>query len=1121
MKGCFWVLLFFITGVTKAQVLESFPQINAGGKINAMAFDSLNNIIYIVGDFVQVSLSSRKNLAAINKSTGAVIGSFNPISSMTGSIASLQVIGNRLYLGGDFTAINGNAAQRYLARVDLSVNGSVGTLNGAFNVGTDAAVTDLQHWGDTLFVLNNGMAVDDPLTGEVHPNIGCLSAASGIPLHFSPSLLSANSSMHWGSMTAVGLKAEQQRLFLYGKNLGGAYCDGIVAFQLPGGIVDPSFHPSFTFEQVIDVEFYNGKSYILNSKIWPTGFALMEFDSTNIMTPGAFLFSGGNAAPCDLIRYKNLLFVAGNFTQAQNQNSPNLCAIRLNDFGNNGWNPNPNTSFSSGKNLFVLQNKLYVTEYNLSTISGQNRNGVARYCLPPHDPQEIFISDASICPWQNGISAYVNSIPYASIYEWWTDMSGITISGNTQNILLSASSSISSGNLYITANACGLRSDTISIPLNAEIAPIALAGNDTLFNCIHPQTILFPQQTSSACTYQWDMEGNNSWESDSITAEVSANYILRVQDTLTLCFNYDTLFVFADTLHPIPLLPTGPHQLNCRDSHLVLFGNSTANTMLEWLDVFGNVYPDPAIINSPGQYYLKATDLNNGCSDSSFLFVYENILSPDIFISYPLNNSFVLDTINCLDTISHVEGASFSPNVIFSWEFSDTTVQIINSDAVDINQGGIWKLIGVDTVNFCQSEIQFFIYSDLLPPVYPSNLYVPSLNCSIDSIRLDTLISNPNWTVEWIVDSATIFNYPIYATDTGAYSVIITDINNQCKDTGLIIIHHNSDIIFSGVEFQINCKNTSIQIDPGPMGNHNYEFLWDSVWTTDSIYTVNLSSDTTFNVLVRSENCLDTFSTTIEVSSYYLDSVLTYDPCQSGNLSLELFSHGDSPPFSFQLNDIPWSEETTFHHLLPGFQWLTVQDSLNCLFHDSIAINFQTATTFPWFTFDSDLFLGDTAVLVNVSHPTPQHSYWELSGANTLHSFDQFECNIIITDSLQSSVTLFVLYPDCALSVERVLNIKSIPIGIDESGILMSDPYPNPTNGPLTLELNLFPYESFIIQWIRSDGSSKTIWSSTSDSSFLIPVLSFDFSNETPGTYLIRVITESRVEQKSIILLDH
>ncbi|MBX7096042.1 MAG: hypothetical protein K1X56_15080, partial [Flavobacteriales bacterium] len=134
MKGCFWVLLFFITRVTNAQVPESFPQINAGGKINAMAFDSLNNIIYIAGDFVQVSLSSRKNLAAINKGTGAVIGSFNPISSMTGSIASLQVIGNRLYLGGDFTAINGNAAQRYLARVDLSANGNVGTLNGAFNV---------------------------------------------------------------------------------------------------------------------------------------------------------------------------------------------------------------------------------------------------------------------------------------------------------------------------------------------------------------------------------------------------------------------------------------------------------------------------------------------------------------------------------------------------------------------------------------------------------------------------------------------------------------------------------------------------------------------------------------------------------------------------------------------------------------------------------------------------------------------------------------------------------------------------------------------------------------------------------------------------------------------------
>ncbi|MFN3341157.1 MAG: hypothetical protein ACK40M_00570, partial [Flavobacteriales bacterium] len=138
------VLLFSFPYYGNTQALQSaFPQLNVGGQINAIAEDSVNNILYLAGNFTHVNGIARRNLAAVDLGTNTVLSSFNPISTMNGSILCLARYGTRLYVGGEFTSVNGSGAVPYFCRIDLNASGNSGTLNIVYQPGGASPVQDM------------------------------------------------------------------------------------------------------------------------------------------------------------------------------------------------------------------------------------------------------------------------------------------------------------------------------------------------------------------------------------------------------------------------------------------------------------------------------------------------------------------------------------------------------------------------------------------------------------------------------------------------------------------------------------------------------------------------------------------------------------------------------------------------------------------------------------------------------------------------------------------------------------------------------------------------------------------------------------------------------------------
>ena len=94
------------------------PQFDPGtnGKVNAIAVSENGATVFLGGTFTQVDGVARTGLAAVDATTGEVRPNWEAnTAGATVEVASLAVEGDRLYVGGRFTSIDGAARPRLAA----------------------------------------------------------------------------------------------------------------------------------------------------------------------------------------------------------------------------------------------------------------------------------------------------------------------------------------------------------------------------------------------------------------------------------------------------------------------------------------------------------------------------------------------------------------------------------------------------------------------------------------------------------------------------------------------------------------------------------------------------------------------------------------------------------------------------------------------------------------------------------------------------------------------------------------------------------------------------------------------------------------------------------------------
>ena len=159
-------------------------------QINGVVWDTVvvGNTVYATGAFTQArpagaaagtNETPRGNVLAFNLTTGALITSWAPSLNAQGRTIAASTDGSTIYVGGDFTQVNGTTTRNRMAAFDATT----GALR-SFNPNVNANVNDIAVSGDTLYFAGAFTVVSNQLRSR----LAAVNASTGALLPWAPSV---------------------------------------------------------------------------------------------------------------------------------------------------------------------------------------------------------------------------------------------------------------------------------------------------------------------------------------------------------------------------------------------------------------------------------------------------------------------------------------------------------------------------------------------------------------------------------------------------------------------------------------------------------------------------------------------------------------------------------------------------------------------------------------------------------------------------------------------------------------------------------------------------------------------------------------------------------------------
>ena len=380
----------------------------------------------------------------------------------------------------------------------------------------------------------------------------------------------------------------------------------------------------------------------------------------------------------------------------------------------------------------------------------------------------------------------------------------------------------SAGQPEITVNAAGQYTVEVVNPQNGcvdsasvwvemdTLAPMVFIAPPNDLNCNDVQVTLdaTASSTGTVFTYLWtpDQMGNIVSGGNTLTPLVNASgiYSLLVENTENGCVQLTAVTVGIDTAAPVAsAIAVG--KLNCLIDQLNLdgYGSSTGGAYdYSWqgpgvLSGSNTLFP---VINIPGEYFLKVTNLLNGCKGSASVLVEIDTVPPVALIASP-------DDLNCsvTEVVLDGTGSSAGSTIEYLWT-TDQSGHIVNGHSTLtplIDAGGTYVLLVENTDNGCTQLAEVTVGADTIAPIATASV-LGELNCIVDQLALDGSGSSvgSGFSYSWegpglLADANTLspsVNLP------GEYELTVLDAQNGCMAIVAISVVENTDVP-TGLEY--------------------------------------------------------------------------------------------------------------------------------------------------------------------------------------------------------------------------------------------------------------------------------------------------------------------------------
>ncbi len=390
--------------------------------------------------------------------------------------------------------------------------------------------------------------------------------------------------------------------------------------------------------------------------------------------------------------------------------------------------------------------------------------------------------------------------------------------------------------LYVnnTNNGC---SSNQAITIDQDILdPVADAGGPSILTCETTAVILDGSGSSvgSEFTYEW-YNSNNVLVSTDMSPSIAEadDYTLIVTNVNNACSATSAVSITPDENLPSALAAT-PNMLTCAIQEVALDGTASSTTSgqidYEWQDATQTIIATTSntMVSEPGIYTLVITDPNNGCTTTTSVEVPQNIEDPTAFAGAPA-------TITCDQTEVSLNGSGTGDALQYEW-FNDSNISVGTSPSIEVEIVGTYTLVVTDGINGCTAISTVEVSPDNNIPVAEAGDN-GVLTCVVDQIVLNAAGSSTGTgvTYEWLSPSGiSLGSDPtITVTETGAYTLIVYDSNNDCSSQDQVFVMENMDspipdIVAIGAT-SITCETSEVVLDgsfSAPFGD--LTFAWST-----------------------------------------------------------------------------------------------------------------------------------------------------------------------------------------------------------------------------------------------------------------------------------------------------
>jgi len=350
--------------LTTGALLAWDPQLNVQPGVRAPTVVAVvGSTAFVGGNFTTASGTARQGLAAVDATTGALLGAPAPALSANGNVSVFLASGGTLYIGGGFTSIGG------VARVNLAaIDATTGNVL-PFQADTNGQVRSFLLDGSSLYV-GGGFAA---IAGLARPGLGRVDATTGAVDGFRldvlgggvVSLLKVGGTLYVGGffthvlgqprLSAAAVTIATASLQPWNPGLAG----GVSALGLAS-----------------TGEILAAGSFTHIAGVPRSGVVAMDFVNNEVL-PFTIAVNGNVRG---ITAVGNVLYLAGQFSTVNGQTRNAFAAVDRLSGALLPWNPNASGNLNNangGRSIVVVGADAYLGGY-FTSVGGAPRTGFAR-----------------------------------------------------------------------------------------------------------------------------------------------------------------------------------------------------------------------------------------------------------------------------------------------------------------------------------------------------------------------------------------------------------------------------------------------------------------------------------------------------------------------------------------------------------------------------------------------------------------------------------------------------------------------------------------------------------------------------------------------------------------------